>query len=174
MQSLKLTSSVWFTVVRCLTTRLGYNNKPRAKQPAKPNNTRWLTAHQALEHQTQAVTDWKTRHYWLTRDQDNLWDGDSSCSLLSVLSSVLLPWSSLFPKDLCLFITNGGAPALTFPTSGHSTGTNVFLLQIRMIMSPCHPESNLKYCPPNHLGMTLPGENTDILSGASGHYATLS
>lgn len=41
---LKLTSAVWFTVVRCQTTTLEYNNKPQAKQPAKPNNTRWLSS----------------------------------------------------------------------------------------------------------------------------------
>lgn len=45
------------------------------------------------------------------------------------------------------------------PTSGYSTGTSFFLPQI-MIMPPCHPESSLKYGPPNHIGITLPEVNT--------------
>lgn len=49
-----------------------------------------------------------------------------------------------------------------WPASGYTIRTSVFLPQI-MIMPPCHPESNLKYGPPNHIRITLPEVKTSSL-----------
>lgn len=108
------------------------------------------------------MSDQGTCQLGLTRDQEDLRDEDSSCSLWSVLSSVLLARSSLSPQDLCLFITVRGAATLLWPTSGYSSRTCVFLPQTMMIMVPCHPKPNLKYSPPHRIRITLPEVNISV------------
>lgn len=66
----------------------------------------------------------KVCQFRLTRDQDDLKDEDSSCSLLSVLSSVLLSLSSQFLQDLCLFITE------PYPPQDTAKGANMSALRL--------------------------------------------
>lgn len=98
-------------------------------------------------------------HFRLTRDQDDLKDEDSSCSLLSVVSSVLLSLNSQFPQDLCLFIT---------PPQDTAKGAKMSALRLwKQCSSPI-----FRFLTRLHLWTDLPGVKTAVISGTSSSCAT--
>ncbi|MEQ2262489.1 hypothetical protein XENORESO_013368 [Xenotaenia resolanae] len=109
----ELSSFTWFTVGGHRSIKTDINNKSD-RQPGKLNNTGQLQ-----------------NHFRLTRDQDDLREDDSSGSLLSVLSSVVLPRTSQFTQDLCLFISISGVEALLYRPQDTLLGPKTFTFGFR-------------------------------------------